>query len=162
MDSSDVEKDNKEDPRMLLLEEDTKSLSKEEIPCFNCGKTDLETVRGTNGDDVLRCQDCRQYTRHVETRLVENQEIKVNIKGLFEAEINKKCRKCRENLVYRTRENYTRFSNRNLWDCPNGCTRKKGFRNEEVTLLNGKTWISIYDIVPSKKSPNPEYPRMTV
>ena len=152
-------KDNKKNPHILLLAEDTESLSKEEIPCFNCGKTDLETDRGTNGDDVLRCQDCRHYTRHVETNLVENQEIQANIKGLAEAKINKKCRKCRENLVYRTRQNYTRFNNKNLWDCPKGCTRKKGFRNETVKLLNGKTWISIYEIVTSKKIPNPEYPR---
>lgn len=146
--------DAKENTNQLWIKENIRSLSKEEIPCRDCGKTNLKTQRDTNGNDFLVCQDCGRGNYSVIVELHEEQKINSNVEDIYEATISKKCRNCRENLEFSGRNIWERFTDRNQWSCPNGCTRKKEFQSfQEFTLKEGKASVSIYDIVPSEKIP---------
>jgi len=146
------EKDNKENRNKMWVKEDVFSLSKEDIPCRRCGKQNLATDTDINGNDLLRCQECGRANYNVISELHEEQRIKANIKGLYKAVISKCCTTCKKNLEFKGRTQWSRFSNKNQWSCPDGCTRKQEFHDSKtVKIKRGKVKTSIYEIVPSKK-----------
>jgi len=146
--------DSKQDPKMFWVKQDRKDWEKEDIPCIECGGKGLEVRRDNNGNDCLWCEDCRVVTHWVITELHEDQKIDINKEGLYEAVIDKKCRKCREHLEFYGRNCWERFKDRNQWSCPNGCTRKKEFKDFEVVKIkSGKIKESVFDVVPSKSIP---------
>ena len=100
---------------------------------------------------MLRCPKCKVHTTWIEADLEPGQQIKANIGDLIEATVSRQCRKCRENLEYRTTEVYQRFNNVNTWTCPNGCFYEKEFdRFQEFKLKEGKARVSIYEVLSSE------------